>query len=945
MSVRIHRRVPLARLASSARTSGPARSIARSGGSGTIRARLLRILVLPLVAIVVLLAVVVYRDAGDYRAANTTAQAVRLVLGVGDLVQELQEERGLSVVLLGGDAGFRVDLLAERKRVDAQRATLETLLATDGTGVAAARTALAGLDSLTATRVAMDGTKLARGAAFDYFTERIAALESIDVGLDSTANKGLRRAVNALSALSQAKEQAAQERALLSGVFAAGAFETGEFQQFAAVHAAKLDALARFDQAATATQRARKDAALDTGAAREAAVFEQRAQIRFAQPIVVDPQSWWSALTTVLDDLRATQRAVGADIQALAGGLQRDTFRRLAILLALGVACLIGSTIAMAASARSITRPLRQLAAEADDLAGARLPAAVTRVQSGAPQADRAPAVAVPRGASAEIRSVAGALERVQATAYNLATEQALLRRSTAESLANLGRRNQNLLRRQLAFITRLEQEESDPQGLANLFELDHLATRMRRNAESLLVLVGQSTPRRWSAPLPLADVIRAAISEVEEYRRVSLKRIDDAHVGGAYVAGLAHMVAELVENGLSFSAPDLDVEIQGRAMPGGYLIAITDQGVGMDAEEMARANARLGGQESYLSVPTRYLGHYVVGHLAAQMGIDVQVATSPVTGVTARLNLPASVLATPAALTAGTADAAPVGPESGRDSAGVPPPRPLGEPEPGGLRLPGRTLRGQLVPEQIAVPVGPELAWSPDDPLWMVEQPAQSWPVESWPAQSWPAEPVVDPLWTVPPAAGPGGEPRPVVEAQWTVEPVAETPWRVETSWPVEPDGEPTAVPYVPPGETVDALEFVTTALPVLAYPRQLTPPRDTDEPPARPGGYEVVDLAGQIAQPAVLARPAEPGPGDEAPHTRNGLRKRVPRSRPGQGADAPGTGVAPAGTAAKEAPVDSSPEQVRLRIASLRAGVRRVEQDRTATGGGTGDDAHSSR
>ena len=256
----------------------------------------------------------------------------------------------------------------------------------------------------------------------------------------------------------------------------------------------------------------------------------------------------------------------------------------------------------------------------------------------------------MPPGASDEVRLVADALDRVQATAYSLATEQATLRRSTTESLANLGRRNQNLLRRQLGFITRLEREESDPTGLANLFELDHLATRMRRNAESLLVLVGAASPRQWSEPLPIADVIRAAVSEVEEYRRVTLRRVDEALVAGAVVSGVAHMLAELIENGLTFSPPDVDVEIQGRRIGDGYLIAITDQGIGMSRRGPGRANERLRGEGDFITAPARFLGHYVVGRLAAEMGIEVQLAPSPVTGVTARIILPASMLADPPA-------------------------------------------------------------------------------------------------------------------------------------------------------------------------------------------------------------------------------------------------------------------------------------------------------
>ncbi|HWB36929.1 MAG TPA: nitrate- and nitrite sensing domain-containing protein, partial [Rugosimonospora sp.] len=625
---------------------------------GTIRGRLLRILAVPLVVVVVLLGVVISRDLTDYRTARETTDAVKLVLTVQDLVQALQTERGLTAGFLGGDVGFQKEMVASRTEVDSERGALSGLLLAAAGQSSAAHDALSALDStISATRDGIDQKKIDRTAAFDYFTSHISALNAVNFGLDSSSDNDLRRGVATLTALGTVKEQYSQERALLNGVFSAGGYVAGEYARYAQIVATKTQALATFDSNATAGQKWLKDYALDTGAAREAKFFEDRAlgdpSERFKEQ--TNPQSWWSAFTTVLADLRTAQEAVGSDITAIAKSLQAGATQRLGILGGLVILGALGAAVVLAFSAQSITRPLRSLVREAESLAQHRLPEAVARAQGGHEElAAPLEPVAVPPGASSEIVSLVGALERVQNTAYLLATEQAMLRRSTAESLANLGRRNQNLLRRQLSFITRLEQEESDPQGLANLFELDHLATRMRRNAESLLVLVGEATPRRWAAPLPIADVIRAAISEVEEYRRVSLKRIDDGWIGGAYVAGIAHMIAELVENGLSFSPPDLDVEIQGRNLGGRYLIAITDQGVGMDQAEMDRANARLRGEENYLSVPTRFLGHYVVGHLAEQMGVEVEISPSPVTGITARVTLPSPVLQQPPALAPG---------------------------------------------------------------------------------------------------------------------------------------------------------------------------------------------------------------------------------------------------------------------------------------------------
>ena len=143
------------------------------------------------------------------------------------------------------------------------------------------------------------------------------------------------------------------------------------------------------------------------------------------------------------------------------------------------------------------------------------------------------------------------ALNKVQDSAVSLAVEQATLRRNIADAYVNLGRRNQNLLSRQLEFITQLENDESDPETLEHLFRLDHLATRMRRNAESLLVLAGLAPPRTWSAPVAMGDVVRGALGEVEGYRRVRLRHVDDARVDGTAAADVSHVIAELVENAL----------------------------------------------------------------------------------------------------------------------------------------------------------------------------------------------------------------------------------------------------------------------------------------------------------------------------------------------------------------------------------------------------------
>ena len=237
------------------------------------------------------------------------------------------------------------------------------------------------------------------------------------------------------------------------------------------------------------------------------------------------------------------------------------------MLIATGAVLLLAVGVTLLAS-RSITKPLARLVGDAEDMASTRLPNTVQDILD-APLGDD---VAMPdlaevdRSGGYEIAEVATALNTVQASAAELAVEQAVLRRNIADSFVNLGRRNQNLLNRQLESITEMERQESDPDELQKLFTLDHLATRMRRNAESLLLLAGLEPHRQWSAPVAIVDVLRGALGEVEDYDRVVIEELDAATISGTAAADLTHLVAELLENALNFSPPGRDVEIIGRA-------------------------------------------------------------------------------------------------------------------------------------------------------------------------------------------------------------------------------------------------------------------------------------------------------------------------------------------------------------------------------------------
>ncbi len=620
----------------------------------SIRGQLARLVLVAIAVELSLLTVMVVNAISAYRQASDTSTAVTLEVTDQAFMHELQKERGLTLGLLGGDEQFRSQLPAQRARTDSTLAALNHLMADPAYATPAAqlRPELARVNALADVRDAADHGRIDRNAALQYFNDTNIALNQPDLGFDRAEDATLRYNLLALRTLGNAKESTGEERALMDGVFAAGHFDGNQFIQFTQFRADQVSGVAEFDRYATPEQRGRLEAAMQSPVAQHMRDMENvaLAQVSGRIPVgAVNAFDWHTTLTHHIDDLRTVQLAIGDDALNRVRQLESNATWELAGALALALITVGAEVLLVIGASRSIIRPLEALSKEADEMATRRLPDAVERLERSTDEEPAEPKAARPPDrASAEIRVVADSFNRVQHTAFTIASKHALIRRNTTESLANLGRRNQNLVRRQLGLISKFEHDELDPSALANLFDLDHLATRMRRNAESLLVLVGKQNPRRWSEPMPIIDVIRAALSEVEDYRRVTLRRVDDALVVGAVASEVAHLLAELIENGLSFSPPDADVEVYARRNGSEYLLAVVDQGVGMSEDAIALANARLAGDEHFLVAPTRFLGHFVVGGLARGLGAHVELSRSPVQGITARVTLPSDVLAAP---------------------------------------------------------------------------------------------------------------------------------------------------------------------------------------------------------------------------------------------------------------------------------------------------------
>ncbi|WP_241562757.1 nitrate- and nitrite sensing domain-containing protein [Streptomyces hoynatensis] len=353
--------------------------------------------------------------------------------------------------------------------------------------------------------------------------------------------------------------------------------------------------------------------------------------------------AFWAASTAEFDAYRTVERemvdSAVNDAAHAASVARRDmVVNAAAVLLAVLLAFLAAWLMA-----RTMSRDMRRLRAAAIEVADNRLPSVVeslSRTVPGKVDTTVAPIQAVGRD---EIGQVARAFDRVHREAVRLAAEQAMLRGNVNAIFTNLSGRNQGLIERQLALITELENNESDGAQLEHLFTLDHLATRMRRNGENLLVLAGEEPKNRWNQPVPLVDVLRAAASEVEAYSRIELTGVPELQVKGPVVNDLVHLLAELLENATTFSSPQTPVRVAATRLPDGrIMIEIHDQGIGLTQEDFAEINKRLDEPPAVDATVSRRMGLFVVGRLAARHGIRVQLRPAgEQTGTTSLVMLP----------------------------------------------------------------------------------------------------------------------------------------------------------------------------------------------------------------------------------------------------------------------------------------------------------------
>lgn len=300
---------------------------------------------------------------------------------------------------------------------------------------------------------------------------------------------------------------------------------------------------------------------------------------------------------------------------------------------------------------RQLLGSLRTLRRSALKTADRELPQAVAKVRAG--EGDEAAVAAVPVDTSEEVGQVARAFDEVNRQALRLAAEQASLHRGYSDSFVGVSRRSQSLLEHQLQLFEGLEQDEEDPDQLARLFQLDHLATRMRRNNENLMVLSGRDLARRFVRPTQVADVLRAAVSEIEQYPRVVVQPPPDLELLGHAASDLVRLLAELLDNAANFSAPETSVTVSShQAEDGSVIVDVVDEGIGMGDRDIDEANHRLSRVDDNDLAVSRRMGHFVVARLAVRHGISVRLhGGSNVEGLRTSVSIPAAHVASGAAM------------------------------------------------------------------------------------------------------------------------------------------------------------------------------------------------------------------------------------------------------------------------------------------------------
>ncbi|MFI6657965.1 ATP-binding protein [Streptomyces sp. NPDC050523] len=653
---------------------------------------------IPLAVVAALLAYLIADQVGQARDAASAADLVRNSEQVSSLVNKIEAEHQLAILLsVRYEAGGRgvkstlSDYRTAQKAVEAQVAKVRDAF---GDTLPDGETqALKEVEGLTSLRGTVEQSYLP-ASNIDPAYDNAARTVIAGLGLDRNAELAATFTGNLLDSLLRAD---AAHGSFETGVFSATTGDTNAQIEFTTavgayqLYTAQVDRFARF---ATEQQAEQLSGIEHTAAHQDIAQAYAELQVAPSTLQASTPAEIRDAFEESLNEYSAYPRQAESRLKITssligqiadgADSASKDAWWRAGLLLA---AALLGFVLWLAFSVlvrRSVVRPVQALtgaAREVADVAGREL----ARVADDDTGDDSPPRLReMPVTARDEIGELAEVFNRVQTTAISLLERQVLSRRNVAEMFGNVGRRVSNLTTRQLALIDAVERGETDPALLERLYSIDHIAVRLRRNADSLMLLAGIRETVLDSGPTALTNVVRAGLGQIEGFQRVRLHAHTEVMVEPDIIGDLTLMVAELLENAVSFSPAGSPVEVYVRdaygvdaARSGGATIVISDHGLGMSAERLAEENARLIRRERLDLVPTKVLGLFVVGTLARRWDVSVELSRTPGGGLTAEVTVPSSLLLAMSPVGAG-ASGSPAA-EKRRVTGGGAPERPAG--------------------------------------------------------------------------------------------------------------------------------------------------------------------------------------------------------------------------------------------------------------------------
>jgi signal transduction histidine kinase len=615
----------------------------------------LRVTLLVLVPLLFLAGLAAYDVTRSASSALTLIRSKTMLTNLGPPVAGLQQaltaERTQATVYFAQPAPDVLAALRHREAVTDHAVAL-VAEATNSSAVrqdasAGGKKAIAGLQKdlagLSALRAGFAARSVAGQQAFAAYSGMIAAsYQVLEQAIIQDGNSTQVLPKIAIIELAISNEYVQQESALLDGDFADRAFPARAYQAFVRLVGAHRLLYAQSYSYLDQADRSGLNSDVGPQVARTVTALENELVASGPQhgPRPVHAATWNRDVATLSAQV---QHAVGQALARLIVGAKSQanaTLRRLYLTGGIGLAVVIVSLVLSIWIAVSLARQLRGLRDMALELANVRLPALVRHLGAGE-DVDAASQVPDVQASTDEIGQVQAAFMTAQRMAVEATIDQAKMRRGIGDVFRNLARRSQSLLARQMMLLDTLERRAAGPEDLENLFRIDHLTTRMRRHAESLIVLAGDLPERTFLDPVPFVDVLRAAAAEVEDYTRIRVISRSSAALAGPAVADVIHMLAELMENATSFSPPTADVRVTGSLVSRGYAIDVEDRGLGMTERDLADANAKLAEPPMFDLSGSDRLGLHVAAQLAHRHGIRITLRDSPYGGTTAIVLIP----------------------------------------------------------------------------------------------------------------------------------------------------------------------------------------------------------------------------------------------------------------------------------------------------------------